>query len=200
MKATKENLKKIIFVLILIAVILTAVILYFSKAKYNELYFDYNGFEVRRTNTGYRMKIFINENKDANYINIRTDPRELESIYIEKGIKDLILNKEEIYVVIDPYENLSSVATMAALEIDSKLDNPFLFDIPVKSAFVKKQGETIVKTCKDVNETSGVIWLRLRNETRVYEENKCIFLEGSTEFELVKAADKLVLVLLGLSN
>lgn len=189
-------IKRVALILILILILSAIILVYFGKKRHGDAFFDYNGFEVRKTNTGYRIKIFINENQQENYINIRHDPRDLESIYVEDKIKEGIVNKDQIYVAVDPYENLTSTATIAALEIDSKLDNPFLFNIPVNSAFVKKYGESVVKTCNDVNETVGVIWLRLGNETKVYSENKCIILEGPTELDLVMAADKLILVLL----
>ena len=58
--------------------------------------------------------------------------RYINSEYIV--ILDGIYGDEEIYVTLNPNADLSSKATIAALEIDKIIDNEYLYNIPVHSA------------------------------------------------------------------
>ncbi|HLD16073.1 MAG TPA: hypothetical protein VJB94_05905 [Candidatus Nanoarchaeia archaeon] len=201
MKKNQEKRVKYIFIGLFIFL---AIILIFAlvrqQTKVNERFFDYNGFKVEKTIEGYKLGLYLNNAKDPVYLRIREDPREIDNISIGSNVKNDILSKKQIYTVIDPEENLTGVTTLAALELDKVIDNPFLFNIPLNSAFVKDFKNYPVKNCQDVDETIGIIWLRLGEETKVYSENGCVFVEADKEENLVKAANKLDLVLLGMAK
>jgi hypothetical protein len=199
-KKDRQRMTYIVLFLVIILLISSFFMVQSSRKKQEQYHFDYNGFDVSSVEGGYQFHVFINQNQESSFFTLRSDPRTIENISMERGIKEDILVKEHIYVVIDPYANLTGVTTMAALEIDKIIENPFLFNIPVNTGFTKPY-ESVgldVITCEDVNATLGVIWLRLGKETTIFTENNCVIIEGTTEDDLISAADKLVLVLLNI--
>ncbi len=130
---------------------------------------------------------------------LRNDPLSLEDIPVEGSINTRIYGDEEIYVTLNPNADLSSKATIAALEIDKIIDNEYLYNIPVHSAMTleNEQGYP-VKSCYDGTDTTTIIWLTLGTETKVYTEEYCIIIVGTDEDELIRAADRMVYQLLGI--
>jgi len=169
-----------------------------QQKQIEEVAFSYNGFNLKKVSTGYKVEIFINENSNPNYFTVRADPRDIESIPVEIDTESL-KEKKQIYAVIDPYENLTGITTMAALQLENVIENKFLFNIPLSSAFTREyRNKTMeTKTCNDVNQTVGIIWLRLGEATRIFNEDKCIVIEGQKEEDLIKAANRLTLTMLG---
>ncbi len=199
-KDEKKHISYVITSLIILLVLGSLFLVYIHNKRYSQLAFDYHGFNVVRTKEGYRFQIFINENKEPNYFTLRSDPRTVENISIEQKIATELLNKEQIYVVIDPYENLTGLTTMAALEIDKILENLFLFNIPVNTGFTKPYAKVnlTVVTCQEANATLGVIWLRLGEQTNIFSEHGCTIIEAEKEEDLLRAADRIILKLLNI--
>lgn len=195
---------KIIFLLAVVLVILLGgiyLVFRMQKEKVEQVAFNYNGFNIKKSLNGYKVEIFINNNNNPNYFTVRADPREIETIPVDVDTNAL-KNMKQVYAVIDPYENLTGVTTMAVLELENVIENPFLFNIPLNSAFIReREGKKMdVKTCKDANETVAVIWLRMGETTRIFSEDKCIVIEGPLEDDLVRASDRLTLTMLGVIN
>ncbi len=191
--------KKINIILIAMVVVLAVgiiTLIWYSMNKISRDYFDYNGFNVRKYKYGYEVNVFINENREASVIKIRNDPRELEDIEIMDGVVGRILDMDEIFISIDPEKNLTGMTTVAAFEIDGILDNPFLYNKPVWSSFTKPYKNGTVKRCEDSNLTSGVFILDVGDKTEIYYD-KCVYIIGKDEKDVVRAADRLVLTVLG---
>ena len=197
----KKIEKRVAYVIISLGILIILFFLVLILRQYlasKESFFIYNGFEVQkiRDKSGqfYNIKIFINENNIPSYVNTRYGPKELEKIPTSFS-KDSILKKSQIFITIDPYANLSSKTTIAALEIDKFIDNEYLYNISTKSAFTKPYKNQTVKTCNDVTSYTGIILLTLGKETKIYED-KCIIVQGKAEEDLIRAADRLALTLL----
>ena len=204
MKKNQERKVKFIIIGIAALLVLSIIILLVrQQINVNERFFTYNGFQVEKTIEGYRLRLFLNNAEDAVYLRIREDPREIENITVDSNVKDNILNKKQIYITIDPEANMTGVTTLAALELDKVIDNPFLFNIPLNSAFTKqitgRENITLID-CEDATSEIGVIKLQLGMSTRVYYSNGCVIVEGKEEKDLVRATNKLDLVLLGVSR
>jgi len=149
----------------------------------------------------YRIKIFINDDPSPKYINTRYEPKHMEGLKINPDVKKDILTKKEIFIAINPNAGLTGKTTIAALEIDKFIDNSYLFGIPVKSAFTEEfagaEGYEI-KTCDDVTEETGIIWLKLGEETVIKDEKGCVILEAETEEELIRLSNGLAFYLMGM--
>ena len=95
---------------------------------------------------------------------------------------------------------------MAAIEIDYFIDNDYLYNIPVNSSFTETLDdvgfaeEPVIKTCEDSDEETTVIWLRIGNETAVFEEDGCLVVQGIDEMGIIAAADRLYLTMVGIMN
>jgi hypothetical protein len=168
-------------------------------------YKDFDIHQVIDPNTGsvtYKIKMYITNpmmTEKAVYVNTRYEPIQVENIILEGDVKKSIVGKDEIYLTIDPNENLSGKTTIAMLEIDKFIDNKYFFNKPVKSAFIKEHNNWTVKNCKDVDEKTSVIWLKLGENNRIYEEDGCVILQGITEEDLIMLADGLIFKILGVT-
>ena len=168
-------------------------------------YGDFDIHQIIDPNTGsvtYKIKMFVTNpiiGEKEVYVNTRYEPIQVENIVFEGDIKESIVEKKEVYLTIDPEENLTGRTTIAMLEIDKFIDNKYFFNIPVNSAFTKDHDNWTVKTCDDVDEKTCVIWLKLGEETKVYEEKGCIVLQGVTEEDLIMLANGLVFKILGVT-
>lgn len=207
MKMDKTD--KAIYGLIIFLVVVGGLIFLADKGKFLSInkpsaYYYSNGvqkFKILKFSeqnyAGYQIEL-KNSANELIYINIRNDPKNLETIEIDRGIFHKINNAQSIYITIEPYTNLTGKTTVAALEIDKFIDNKYFFNIPVNSSFTKKYQDFPVKNCGNSNNLVPVIWLKLGAETKVYSEGSCIIVEGKTENDIIRAADRLVLYLIGI--
>lgn len=197
---------KVIIAVVLIFLGVLGGILYFGYRKSAAMSFEYNGFEITKVKNAYRIELYIQRGEQASeepiYVRLRNDPRELVNITIDDGVRDSLLKKKQIYITLDPEENLTGKSVVAGLEIDVILDNGALYSIPTNSAFTRKnEKDVIVKTCEDVTEEEGVIWLHKSDNAQILlDENGCVILEGVTEDDIIRAADRLMYTVLGVLN
>tara|TARA_Y100000310_G_C20653814_1_gene800910 strand:+ start:1475 stop:2173 length:699 start_codon:yes stop_codon:yes gene_type:complete len=211
---SKQNSKigVIMVVSFVFLVVLIIVIVNFSTRGVDKYYFEYNNvkFTPNKNGVGFNMEFYVNQAQYPVIMSVRNDPRTLENISIDiTEVKPMIEHKTQIYVAIDPEDNLSGRTTVAAKEIDYFIDNPYLFDILVNSAFLRPTNESIVPTdeqtivnCDDSSEDIGIIWLRLGGETAIFEEDGCLVVQGgyNDEMEIIRAADRLYLTMLGIMS
>ncbi len=197
----KKSERQLAIILIIMGILLLSLffgIIYYKKA-YEKAFFTYNGFNFKMIKNGYQVSIYINEQKTPNTIILRSDPRDIEDIPVDP-LAYLLPKKEQIFTTINPYDNLTGVTTIAVLELDKIIDNPFLYRIPLNASFTLPygNGEIEVKTCDDADEKTAVIWFRLEDETRVYEDDGCLIVAGVEEGDLIRAADRIIYTILGI--
>ena len=192
--------KQLAYFLIILAVALALLIawLVYYRQHYAEDFFSYHGFDFKRVNNGYELSLYINSKTTPNTITLRSDPRKLEDIPLDPGILSLS-KKNEIYAMINPYDNLTGVTTIAVLEIDKIFDNPFLYNIPVNASFTEPYGNTTlpVKNCQEKNTNVGLLWFKIENETHIYPYENCFIVAGEQEEDLIRAADRIIYTILG---
>lgn len=187
----------IIFLLLLVAF---AVFIFFKeKTKIEAVVFDYNGFDIQKIDSGlismYKIKIFVNKGQDPYSITMRHDPRTLENIKIEQGLKEKLL-KKELFIAMDP--NATGLSVIAGTEISKIIGSPFLFNVPTHGALLRDAGNNApVRTCDDVNETTAIVRFDIGDDNRIYSEGECVIVEANDELNLTRAADRLSLTVLG---
>ena len=92
------------------------------------------------------------------------------------------------------------------LQVSNAVGVNGIFRIPTTGAVTREiqgrpESANLTKTCADSSEKELVIEFRYANETKVYVDEtgwRCVIVEGKDKDELIKAADKTVLTLLGL--
>ncbi len=197
----EKKINIIVITLIIILIIGTISLVLYQKNKYNDVYFNYNGFSIHKMNTPngifYYINMFLEGSSQPLIISTKHDPRTLENISIEGNFKDPII-KNNLYISFD--KDTTGKSVIAGMEISKITGNSILYNIPTYGAMIENiEGKNItVKSCSDVNKETGVIWLKLGDKTRIYNNNDCIIVEGTNENELIRSADRYILTLLGI--
>ena len=200
MNEEKHN-KIVIGTIILLLVLSIGAIVIYQKIQQSKQTFTYNGFTVAKEEndglTSYQIQFFKEGTEQPFIINSRYNPKSLENISIAADIRDLIV-KEKLYITMAP--TLSGKGTVAFAEIDKYTENPFLFNLPTSPALLQKVegNELPLMTCEGVSPVTSVIKFNIGDQTRIYEDNGCVIIQATNEDELIRAADRLSLTLLGI--
>ncbi|HIH18220.1 MAG TPA: hypothetical protein HA282_02050 [Nanoarchaeota archaeon] len=200
-------------IVIIASVVLAAVIL---TLRYNESNFKYKGYDVKKvtpkgtTATFYVVKVPIRIYGTVNnyYLFLRNDPRELEGLEVEGTAREVLLDPkpEKVYLTHSPdMQNISYVG-LAMLQVSNVIGVNGIFGIPTTGAVTREisgraESANLTKTCADSSEKVLVIEFRYAEKNRIYVDERgwrCVIIEGKDKDELIKAADKTVLALLGL--
>jgi hypothetical protein len=199
----RDNVK-IMFAVLAVTLVVFGAFVFFTEPKTGVLdnYKYTNGytiFDVQKVNEiETYITLLVGETAQEYTIGLRNDPLSLEDIPVTGNIVTRIHDDERIYITINPYANLTAKTTVAALEINSIIDNENLYGIPVLSAMTQEYLDYPVKSCYDGTSQETVIWLTLGVETQVYTDGYCIIISGETEDDIIRAADRFLLTLLGI--
>ena len=174
---------------------------YNIEGKESAINYAYNGFSFVKVETLWYTEI----SAKGNIYNIpfRFGPRDVEHIPVDMNNFVSALNAERVFLTMDP--ELTSRVAIAAIEIGRVLGNKYdLLNMPVKSALTKipeggiqDYNETLIKTCEDATEVEAVFLFISGNETKIYEENNCVVIQGVTDEDIIKASDRLAYGIIG---
>ena len=163
--------------------------------------FEYNGFSVYDADKNglklYQIKFFKEGSNQPLIVNSRYHPKDLEEILVNIDLRKILI-KKELYITMEP--TLSGKATIAFSEINKYLENPYLFNLPTYPALLNNvvDNELPKITCGNVTEDISVIMFKIGEKNAIYNDNGCVILEAINEDELIKAADRLSLTMLGI--
>jgi len=200
-----KNLKNSSIIIIATIIIVGLIILFFSiKYLYHpetvEEKYDYNGFTFTKVPSyGLWFTEIQKENKIFR-IPFRYSPMEVQDIPVDRDVYSIIFNSKVIYTTVP--NNLSSVAVIALTELGRITGTRYgILNIPSIGALTHSKGdETPVKTCEDAVNGTGVILFDVGNETKIYLKEECVIVQGTDEWEIVRAADRLTFGLLGIMD
>jgi len=186
----KERTLMIIIAILLVLAALSPLVFMKNKNEYN-----YNDFKLQKTPTGWVTWAYKGD--QPYLLQLRHDPKTLENISVDENIMELVLSKQALATTIDP--NLTSRAVIGAIDIANVLGRRLgLYGIQVIGATMEfANNGTYVIDCRDVQENMNVAVLKLGKKTEVYLEDNCIILEGETEEDINRAADRFVYQILG---
>jgi len=194
----KGSTKNIILTIIIIVglLVLFFSIKYFYHPTPAEESYVYNGFEFTKVSSLWLTEVQVDNTLFR--IITRYSPNELEHINVEPGVYEKIVGSKEIYFTVSG--NLSSVSVLAITELGRIIGTRYgLLNIPSQAALTESDdNETLVKTCKDAVNGTGVIWFKLGNTTAAYSDQNCVIIQGTEEWDIVKAADRVTFGLLGI--
>jgi len=189
---------------LLICVVIFGGFIYFKEStSIPPIYHYTNGdseFEVRKiSDTQSQIQFYYGNNPEPFVMDLRYGPIDLEDIKVpDTAIKQMIQNDETLYITFNPQEELKGEAVLAGVEIGKFIGNKYFFNIPVKSAVTTPYDNNTVMTCEDADDLNTVIWIKKGKETKIETQGNCIILQGPTETDMVKAADRLALHLIGI--
>lgn len=171
----------------------------YKSYKYSNGESEFDVWRITYQNyVGWQVQFFVGENSQPYVLDLRYDPLSIEDVAINRGVRSKIIDDTQVYITWDPGRNYTSPLTMAGLELIKVIPNKDLFKIPVKTALTSPYKNSTVKSCKDAASKESVIYMNVGLENKISLEGDCILLEGKTEEDLVRVADRLVLYLLGI--
>jgi len=191
--------KSIILALVIFLVILSVSTFFIFKGSDDPDEYNYNNFRVFKNPNivGYTVVGYLGE--QPYNLRIRNDPIKTENITISGEPRGLILSKPTVYLTMEP--NLTAKSVIAALEVANIISrNLGIYNIETIGAITLpvENNPTTVATCANITKTENVILFRLANETKVSVDNNCILVEGTNEWEIIRASDRLVYAILEL--
>ena len=181
--------KSTIIALIIVIIILVTASFIIYKIRNRDNY-NYKDFKVQKTSFGWSVLAFVND--QPYLLNLRYDPKSVENITIDKNVRTQLLSKPTAYLTVNP--DMKGTSVIAAVEIANIISRKLgIFNIETIGALTEYvNNATPIITCNNITQKVNVIWLRTGLETKVFLEKECIIIQGTTEEEIARAADRLI--------
>ena len=150
---------------------------------------------IRGDYVGWQTEMYI---KDFRYLlELYNDPSHIEEIEIDRSAKNKILDDEKIFITWAPVPDFKQMTVFVYNDLKKVIAEPDIFNIPVGFAQTGEYKNYTVMDCKDAKPKQSVVLLRIGEQTSISTEGDCIILQGRDETEIMKAADRLLYLLLG---
>ncbi|MBU1704050.1 MAG: hypothetical protein KJ922_01690, partial [Nanoarchaeota archaeon] len=130
----------------------------------------------------------------------RFGPREAEDVPIIGRLDATLFNRASTYyVTFDPLGSQFNYVAVAVADINQNMMKVFE-KTPIAACDKNETEACNERPIIDCSNTKDLVfYIKEKNETRVYIEDNCINIEGS-QAEMVRAVDKLLFVLYGISE
>jgi len=129
-----------------------------------------------------------------------SNPQNLTSIKLDKGVITELSKRPNIYITHNPNKLSKDYATYSYIEIGKVLEG--IYGKVPTWAFTEDQVppdmSIPIYTCSDASASTGIIELRLGDETKIDVEGSCVVVQGEDEFAMLEASSKLAMWLAGL--
>jgi len=212
----KKEINKINWIFYILIFVLIFSIAFVIRGYFNTHYiytgpsgdFKFDVINVANVKVNLVHVFIISGGKELDYrLTFRNNPNNLEDIDVDisADLQETII-KNNVYLTQDPgLPNLTNgESTIAMIELGRITGTAYysIYKIPTINAITKKSerggelGIPIV-SCKNVTKIISVVEFRSGEDTKVYEENGCIIVQGKDGTELIRAADRLTFTLLG---
>jgi len=210
---TKEKKQKhndrMLIISIGIIVLLFAALLYWAATRDRTeapTTIVYRGFVFEKAGNTWKTNFVIGnsaENWTKNYeMFFHYNPYEVETVESmtsggnRAASRNLILPLRKIYITTDPDYPASVV--LSGVEVAKVLGQ--IYGINTSSATIRpdNRSQSAIVTCANNTATTGIVYLKLGNSTRVYNEQNCVIVEGTDPVEMLKASEKLTYELLAI--
>lgn len=163
---------------------------------------SYNNFRFYQK--GMFWATFIEKDGMLTEIPFYYHPRELEEYVHQPGLEDLLLKHNgSVLITLDP--DLNSTAVQAAVQVSRMTGERFnILNLPTQVGITNlpegSAGNSTypIVTCDDADNTTVVVWLKVGMVNSLYNSGNCIIIEGTDEQQLIRGAEKLDYLLLGI--
>ena len=191
-KEPKKGLfsKEKIFPLIIIVVMTSSVIGFMWGRDNTSESIKYKDFNFLRKNRQWITKINNNE------LIFDYFPSEVENIYVSNEIKQKLRNTIEIDITSSFNSTYAEDIATAQYSLEQNLGK---FNMYIRKGFTSDNTYNMpVITCNDSTDIVPVIYFKDSNRTKVFLEENCIIVEGSSELDFIKIKDRLFYSFLGI--
>tara|TARA_Y100000310_G_scaffold306585_1_gene347859 strand:- start:189 stop:788 length:600 start_codon:yes stop_codon:yes gene_type:complete len=196
-KKKNKSLKYLIYGVIIIMAIFAILFIIGKLFPQNYQGYDYNGFSFIKGKDMWFTQIQPPGENKLYTIELRYGPRDLEEIPII-GDPKIFLTRNKTYITFDPYGDNLKYVGLAIGDIDLNLIK--VLGIEPIAACTKNHSacsDRPIKNCENTN--APIILIQQDPISFVEQKENCLIVQGNG-FELVKAADKLLLYLYGIMN
>ena len=194
-KKKDKSMKYIVYSMLTIILIFAILFIVGKLMPKNYQGYDYNGFSFIKGNNMWFTQIQLPGENKVYTIELRYGPKDLDEIPII-GNPEIFLTTNKTYITFDPYDRDLKYIGLAIGDIDINLIN--VLGIEPIAACTKNHSDcsnTPIKNCENTN--APVILVQQDPVAFVEQKGNCLIVQGDN-FELVKAADKLLLYLYGI--
>ncbi|MEM2956043.1 MAG: hypothetical protein QW041_00485 [Candidatus Pacearchaeota archaeon] len=185
---TKKLEKQIIILFVVLGIVFLSFLAIYDIFK-PKPYFTFSGFTVYKATIKGSNTVFylipISGGGGEGQVMLRNDPRKL-NVSIE--VNELFSGIKKVWITVN--SELSSDAILAANDLGM-----FTSRIGLNTDFALTNSTTDYPeiTCENATKEIRVFLLDIGNETKVYEQENCIIVQGRNYEELIKAADALIM-------
>ncbi len=198
---------KILYILMGLLVIFAAFIFVNQKYGFIGNKYEWNNggttFTVYKTKLEkvnfYRIPIFFEGGDEYYPLTLRYGPREVDDIPVEGSPKGIMADDSKVLFTVDPTPEYTVRTAIGMKEVEEILVSKYFYGKQVVFAATEAYMDKEEVTCDDASSSSSVVWFRLGDSNRVFAEGECVIVQGTTEEDIVRASDRLVLHLLGIS-
>ncbi len=176
-----EKKKKfyVIFMGLFIISIMVFSTIYYGLSDDTQSEVEYQGLKFIESSSGWMT--YVNNNEK---LVILSNPEDLDSVEFNEVDFDSMKSNSKIYVSFNPYDNSNNALY--------DLDRSGLLSMQIYVTCYEdndKCSELPIKTCDDAVQGTGVVVIKLSNETKVSLNNNCLTIEGK---DLLKIVDKFI--------
>jgi len=154
---------------------------------------------VKQGNMWYTQLQPVGQQKIYN-LELRYDPKSVQDVAIDESAVKTVLSSQEVYLTVDP--NMTGQTVIAMIELGRIIGTKYnLFNIPTAGALTSSdEGNQTIITCNDATQNSTVLWFKTGSETKIYKNSNqyCMIIQGTTEEDIMRAADRFVYQLVGI--
>lgn len=204
-KANRKNFfKKITSVFILIFMVGWVFAAYYGFSnddkQQNENIISVGGYNFYALEDG-TFGTYLNTGDSKIPVAFRLDPRNASTISLDQSTVQQILTAKKIYLTFDPMIEDKARVAVAVAEI-ARITS--LYNIETVGAYIKDSDPPSpgvpIRTCEDTSSTITVLELGIDNltSTSIVNQKGCIKMNGQTADDLIGAADKLGMNLIGI--
>ena len=134
-------------------------------------------------------------------IAFRLDPRQAGNIELNPSVIQQILNSKKIYITFDPLAGKEAVPKFGITSAEiSRVTG--LYNLETIGAFTRDSNpispNTPIKTCDDAMPGVTVIELLIADTNKIVSDKNCVKIYGKSADDLILAADKLGMNLIGI--
>lgn len=160
--------------------------------------FEYEGYTFYETQEGFFGVYATIDGKETPVL-FRADPRNLSEIYVTSDVVSRLKEAKKVYLAFNPNRPEMDKIGVAAYQLSRVLG---FLHIPTVGAYSEDSDpvdpDVPVKNCTDSTKLTPVVMLELGPKTQI-TSGDCIYVRGETHEDLILAADKLGMHLIGIT-
>jgi hypothetical protein len=193
----------IVFIIFSLSVLFFAVTYFSSNEPAFETY-DFNGYTFTKQDISWSTNAYNAASDREYYILMYYGPREVENIALTADFMNYILSRDFIYLALNETaldsNQMAAQGAIAGIELGKVIGTKNnILNKETRGILVGTVENTDEFSCDQVNSSIGMIVFTHAESTQVIlSDDNCIYVQGPNGAELVRAADRLMLHLVGI--